>query len=272
MPVRPPSQLRVFLLATLAISWTSWWGLAWGAGSAATTYGAPAFMAAYVFGGLGPTIAAYAAVLASGGRSALREFHQRLVRWRFGVRWWAAALGVPLALALGARWVGEAALPGEGGGPAPEPWARVLDLFPLMVLGGGLEELGWRGVAQPELERRLPRLQAAAVVGAVWAVWHLPLFAIEGLPQHGQGFPVFAVEVLGSAFLLAWLCAGAGSVLPCVVFHAAQNTLATMGYGLPAGQDDLRLGIASVKLLLGVALLASSASGRAGHRMDHAAG
>ena len=259
MTARARSRLGLFLGSTFALTWTCWWSLAALARKGVTAYGDPAFMAAYVLGGFGPTIGAYVAVIATVRDLPLREYHQRLARWRVGTSWYAVALGLPVALALGARWLHAAVEPGKGDGPSPEPWQRLLPVFLTMVVGGGLEELGWRGVLQPELERRSARLPATALVGVIWAVWHLPLFSIPGVPQHGQSAFVFAAEVLGTAFLLAWLYAGTGSILLCVLFHAAQNTSAAMGYGLPPGQDGARLGAAAVKLLLGVALVAMSA-------------
>jgi membrane protease YdiL (CAAX protease family) len=261
MTARAPSRLGLFLGSTFALTWICWWSLAALARGGATAYGAPAFMAAYVLGGLGPTVGAYVAVVATRRVLPLREYHQRLARWRVGASWYAAALGLPVALALGARWLQAAVEPGPGDGPAPEPWQRLLPVFLTMVVGGGLEELGWRGVLQPELERRMARLPATSLAGAIWAAWHLPLFHIPGVPQQGQSFFIFGAEVLGTAFLLAWLYAGTGSILLCVLFHAAQNTSSAMGYGLPPGHDGARLGAAVVKLLLGVALVVVSAPG-----------
>jgi Type II CAAX prenyl endopeptidase Rce1-like len=58
-----------------------------------------------------------------------------------------------------------------------KPWYAFVPYFFEMVAGGGLEEFGWRGIAQPELERRFRLPAAAWIVGCLWAVWHLPLFA-----------------------------------------------------------------------------------------------
>src|SRR5277367_2852598 len=48
------------------------------------------------------------------------------------------------------------------------------------LLGGPLgEEPGWRGFAFPRLQARLGPLPACAVIGFLWASWHLPLFLIH---------------------------------------------------------------------------------------------
>ena len=47
-----------------------------------------------------------------------------------------------------------------------------------LVFYGFGEETGWRGLAQPTLQRRHSALTAAVLVSLVWAGWHLPLFGI----------------------------------------------------------------------------------------------
>ncbi|MDR1065640.1 MAG: CPBP family intramembrane metalloprotease, partial [Oscillospiraceae bacterium] len=56
--------------------------------------------------------------------------------------------------------------------------------FPLFFFGGGSEELGWRGVLQPGLEKKLPFIPATVITAVVWTFWHLPLWWING---SGQG-------------------------------------------------------------------------------------
>src|SRR5215210_2759300 len=48
----------------------------------------------------GPLLAALIVIPMSQGLSGLRELGARLVRWRVGWRWYAVALGLPLAVAL----------------------------------------------------------------------------------------------------------------------------------------------------------------------------
>ena len=76
----------------------------------------------------------------------------------------------------------------------------------------GLEELGWRGVAQPEMELGLGHSAAAVLVGVIWAVWYLPLFVLPGVGQYGASFAVFVVSVVGGALVLVWPHARTGSI------------------------------------------------------------
>ncbi len=186
------------------------------------SYGQPGFMALYAIGGLAPTIAAFVAVIATRRQSPLREFLVRLFRWRVGALWYAAAIGIPLTIALIAA--GAARLLTAPTAPLfTRPWYWFFPLLVSMIAGGGLEELGWRGVAQPEMERHLSRDLAALVVGIVWSAWHLPLFFIPGVTQYRTNFLVFSVQVVGAAMILAWLYGHTRSILLCILFHAAMN-------------------------------------------------
>jgi len=256
-------RLAVYLAATFAISWLSWGALIL---SATPGGGAGSRLAAslYLLGGLGPAIGALVAVVATPREGGVQDYAARLLRWRVGVLWWAGALAVPVAFALGKEWIAIWAGGGAVHAAALAPLGRAAVLAPSMVIGGGLEELGWRGVAQPSLERRMPRLAAALAVGAVWAAWHLPLFLLPGAPQAGRNFPLFAADVLGAACLLAWIYARTRSILVCVAFHTVGNLATAMGLlaiGRPGGAAWLAVG---VKLAAAVALLLTAARRKPG--------
>jgi hypothetical protein len=54
-----------------------------------------------VFMAAGPLVAALVITAVVDGRRGLRELWSRMIRWRVGWQWYAAALLVPLGLALG---------------------------------------------------------------------------------------------------------------------------------------------------------------------------
>jgi membrane protease YdiL (CAAX protease family) len=241
----------------LAITGSAWGALAGFIGDGITGYGRPVF---YAIGGLGPTIAAYLAVLATRDEAPLSEFHTRLLRWRVSAAWYAFAFGLPVLVAAASAAAAAYADPGYLASLHLRPWYAAFPLFFIMVLGGGLEELGWRGVAQPEAERCLPPLFAALFVGLIWAAWHLPLFFIAGTSQYGMNFPVFAFAVIGGALLLAWLYDRTRSILLCMIYHASWNTALAMG--IAGSRDaDLRSIVAGcVSLVLGAVLLLAAPS------------
>lgn len=108
---------------------------------------------------------------------------------------------------------------------APLPlWLTVLTI-PLMLFGGGAEELGWRYYLQPELEKKMPFIPASILMGLIWAVWHVPLFFIIGTAQYGTSFLEFGIMVMGLGFALAAVRRVSTGAFLCVLIHCATNSL-----------------------------------------------
>jgi uncharacterized protein len=204
----------------LAFGWT--WAFWWGAVLLDVPWDSPAGAGLFAVGGVGPVLAA--AVLVHRGRypEPPRVFWRRVVDGR-GVapRWWAAVAGIALLPAL----VGRVVLGGDG------PWLELGALTVLVtgLVAGLLEEPGWRGYLQDALQRSVGPVRASAVVGPVWALWHLPLFFLVGSYQHEVGrwneqFATYLAAVVAWAFVYAWVYVRSGrSILAVVVLHAAAN-------------------------------------------------
>jgi len=110
----------------------------------------------------------------------------------------------------------------------------IFDVGPLsfILVGfifGGLEEVGWRGYAQEALQRRMPVLFSALVIGVFWAAWHLPLFFLEGTYQSrlGVGTPEFwqfNIAIMIGTVIYGWLYNASGRIaFAAVFFHAMGN-------------------------------------------------
>ncbi len=97
-----------------------------------------------------------------------------------------------------------------------------------LVFYGFGEEVGWRGFALPRLQAHRTALSAALIVGAGWALWHLPLFAFApGFSSMGVGgaFGWLASMFTGS-ILMTWLFnESRGSVVALAWFHGALDVL-----------------------------------------------
>ncbi len=215
---RPWSPLLAFLGLTFAITWSAW-GLLLALGGEPTA--GPAQLVLWVLGGLGPAAAIIAARLE--GRAALRELWHGLLRWRVGAGWYALLL-LPLVVA-----VATVALLGWRVDPDVSVVGAAIIAVPMFVVmavvGGGLEEVGWRGYAQPRLQARIGQLPAALVIGLIWALWHLPLYAMVGTSQSDSSLGWFTLQAVALSIILAWIYNGTGSsILLPVLFHAAVNT------------------------------------------------
>mgnify|MGYP000100221690 CR=1 FL=1 len=210
-------QFLSFVLVAYAFTWT-FHAVLFGLGLPQSwTFSVLAGLGAY-----GPVVGAAFVVWASGGD--LRAWVGQAFRWRVSPVWWVLVLVLPGLVIAGATGVfvllgGELLLTG----------LDTLVVYPLLllyvlVIGGGQEELGWRGFAQPHLQGRYGAFTAALVVGVVWAVWHAPLFLLPGSTQSGFDFGLYLGGILAESVLLAWVYNGTdGSVLLAGLFHAGNN-------------------------------------------------
>lgn len=60
-------------------------------------------------------------------------------------------------------------------------WGMLIYFFFKNLLSGPLgEELGWRGFAQIELQKKHSPLKASIIIGFWWGIWHLPIWFTTG--------------------------------------------------------------------------------------------
>ncbi len=105
-----------------------------------------------VFMAAGPLVAALIVTGVVDGRVGLRELWSRMLRWRVGLRWYAAAILIPLGVGLATGGLNVAL------GASDSPFVRIeLSSLVLMfamrlvvpVFAPVGEEPGWRGFALP---------------------------------------------------------------------------------------------------------------------------
>ncbi|MBK5257327.1 MAG: CPBP family intramembrane metalloprotease [Vicinamibacteria bacterium] len=86
------------------------------------------------------------------------------------------------------------------------------------------EELGWRGYALPRLATHLGLSSASVLLGVIWALWHLPLFFLQGSGSEGQSFPIYLLHVTALSVAMSWLYwKTEGSLLLVMLMHASVN-------------------------------------------------
>jgi CAAX protease family protein len=142
--------------------------------------------------------------------------------------------------------------------PLELPWylllpALVPAFFVMLLFGGPLgEEIGWRGYALPRLQERYSAFVASLLLGAAWALWHLPLFFITGTSQSFTPLVPFLVSVVALAVLFTWVFNGTrGSLLVAVLFHGTVNFSAGVLSILPSQETgDTQPFLLSVALTL----------------------
>jgi membrane protease YdiL (CAAX protease family) len=122
----------------------------------------------------GPLLAALVVAAVCGGRRGTMDLLARMVQWRAAPRWYAYALLLPVAVALGAAVINVSVF------GAPDPTNAILAALPsaapgfllllLSPLSGSMgEEPGWRGFALPRLLSLRSPLVASLVLGVLAA-------------------------------------------------------------------------------------------------------
>jgi membrane protease YdiL (CAAX protease family) len=223
------------------------YALAWGVEAIPDVVGMtqpswPSWFFAGFLSALAPSVAAAVVIRLSG--ESVRDWFGSVARVRVHPKWYVAAVGVPFAIVYVTGVVSWLL-----GGPID--WSA-FELSPTTILigavlgtllGGGQEEFGWRGFAQPELQERYGALRAALVVGVFWGLWHLPQFVPGGVRADWPPAMVasYFVGIVGFSVLLAWVFNGSGgSAWLAMVMHGADNATqgripVDIGYVAPEG-------------------------------------
>jgi uncharacterized protein len=167
-----------------------------------------------------PGFASLFLVLRQYGLKGLGRFLQRLTMWRTSKLWWLFVIfAIPTIMYIGA------ALKGETNFSFPfSPWYQVIPALALALFLGPIEELGWRGLALPLLQKRFTPFWAGLILGSIWMVWHIPAFLIGGTLQSGWAFaPYFIGGVSASLIMTALFNDSRGSLLLPFLLHFQMN-------------------------------------------------
>lgn len=187
-------------------------------------------------GGAMPLLVALLLLFTQHERAFRVEFWRRIVDpKRIPPVWWAVILlFVPFKSGLAAL----IDVIFGGWGMAPEAITNLLQQ-PLMIVptlifwlvfGPLPEEPGWRGYALDGLQQRNRPWLASLSVGIIWALWHLPLFFIEGTWQAENiglltpRFWLFNFSLLFESFIYTWIVNNTRrSILAAILFHFSTN-------------------------------------------------
>jgi hypothetical protein len=214
----------VFFILTLGLVYFVFWGpmvlLQIPASSFVSEVRGPAWTLALLFiGGFTPSLVGLGLAWYSEGKSGFKRMWQRSVHFRIGWRWYLASLAlvvfstvcqIMIISLLGGSFDFKLFL------------IQLPSLLPLLIIGPLSEELGWRGYAQTHLQTRWNPLLSGVVVGAFWALWHLPLFLWPGTSQNELRFPFigFFCGVTALSVLFAWLHNHTdGMIWTAIFFH-----------------------------------------------------
>ncbi len=134
--------------------------------------------------------------------------------------------------------------------------------IPMMLFTGALgEELGWRGVFLKQLLKKTYFILAAAVMGALWAASHLPLWLmpeLESMGYAGNPFLLFTAALIGGSFIYTWVYIySGGNLLSCIILHFIQNYLLAFTINLNTEPSNFFAVYTVINLVLAIIIVAN---------------
>lgn len=210
-------QIRNYLLSTFLASWLLWGCiiLAQALNLTVLTMKHPLGMLLYVFGGISPAICEIVLMKRTTEKEEFRQFVRSILNPRHSILFYIyAVLGALLIQAIPVFFhLAEVRQP---------LYMGFLMILP-MIIGGGVEEIGWRGLLQPQLEKNFSHITAAVSVGIIWAFWHLPLWFIEGTSQYNMKFGWFCINAIMLSFFIGSVTYVSKSIFMAILAHASTN-------------------------------------------------
>jgi membrane protease YdiL (CAAX protease family) len=176
-----------------------------------------------------PGIVAIVLSVIYGGKQHLRNLLKPLIQFQHPLKWYLYALFFGSIISLISFYAYKTfsgiAIPLD---PVYNLFIIILIVVPFSPLW---EEIGWRGYALPLLQNICKPLATSLILGFLWGLWHLPMYA--ALTAYGDKRMIFFLIVfvgcLPLSIIQSWIYNNTRqSLLLCVLFHAGVD--ASVGY------------------------------------------
>lgn len=208
--------IKYYLFSTILISWSFWFLAAGLTHLGNIPFSNPVVMILFILGGISP---AFNELYLKKKTSTPEEYHA----FKKNILTIKQPISAYL-LVIGIAWI-YCFLPILLGGSVQKvPMYIALLELPIMIIGGGIEEIGWRGFLQPMLQKKYSVLTSAAIVSVIWTFWHIPLWWINGSNQSSMSLVWFSLTCFSLSLLLSFIWNKYESIYLCVLFHAAINS------------------------------------------------
>ncbi len=225
--------LGLYFILAFGWSWLFWLAVVFTGMDVSMTPGKVLFL----IGLLGPAVSGILLTCLTGDQKERREDWSRVISLRrIGLRWYVVIIVIaPVCnvLAVLTGFVLKGSLPpvAAASGYVTHPLTIIPFAMVTMIYGPLPEELGWRGYALDRLQSRWNALVSSLVLGAIWAVWHLPIFFMRGsllsevLPPGSTQFWVsMGPGILATAVIMTWVYNHTRrSILAAILLHFMMN-------------------------------------------------
>jgi membrane protease YdiL (CAAX protease family) len=258
-PTTPRSTLLRFFTLTYFLSWLIWIPLVLSRYNIGPFH-VPEDLSSLIrlIGVLMPACTAIIITVTIHGRQGVRQLFSRFRIWRVDLRCWLAALLVypAVLIASGILYNTLGGRPSIDLLPLSAPLVLINIIFLLLASLG--EEIGWRGLALPTLLQATQPLQASALLGIVWATWHLPFWLLLDIPTQYGITGYFALNylfIVPTTFYITWVFINTRhSLLIPVIYHVAFNIVNVAVFPVTNNPDAFALFV-GLQLIIWVAVL-----------------
>lgn len=243
-------RISVFLAFTFGLMYLSHGLIAFLLETTSLAWGSFPFNTLMIIGGGAPAFAALYMVWTMYDKREKRVYWERTYLYQAPWFWWVVTLLSPLLIGLIANLIY------YGGWWNPDVQTGQIIAFPLtlvtMIVFGGMEELGWRGILQDTLSKHVSLPIIGVVIGLLWGLWHGPLFLIDEFAHYHFDFSTYLLSTIAYSLLLTLVVYKTNSILLAILLHAGMNAFGNLGFGIPM---EVHAGLRIYLLLLSLVLV-----------------
>ncbi|MHA1602184.1 MAG: lysostaphin resistance A-like protein [Promethearchaeota archaeon] len=99
------------------------------------------------------------------------------------------------------------------------------------ILGGGQEEIGWRGYLQGELLKKYSPGTVSLIIGFFWGIWHTPLWFMIWDSHKITPYIGFIIMTMSISFVFSYIYQNSkGNLLIMILFHGSNNAAHSIFY------------------------------------------
>ncbi|MES1045972.1 CPBP family intramembrane metalloprotease [Bacillus sp. Gen3] len=213
-------KIRNYLILTFLLTYVSWGIMIMYTQVNNVPFGSSIFMLIlYVIGVVGPAIGAIVVNKQMDSNVQYKSFLKNIYYPSKRIGWYLFIVCIVIIFHMGPYIL--------SGGNKIAPFSLLFLQFPLFIVIGGFEEIGWRGLLLPELEKKISPFLSTLILGIIWSVWHLPLFLIQGTYQYQfLNFFTFMISTIAFSFILSIVYFKTRSIFMCIMTHAFLNSIA----------------------------------------------